>query len=905
MNLGSGISPKENVTGNPRSDASGRREITTRVIIFRWVILIVSSSLFLTLCAVFGMGYAWFQNYLDALPTIDYLENYRPQIPSRLLDSKGNLIQEVFGSLGENRQQVTLEELPKHLVNAVVATEDKRFYDHFGLDPIRIPKAAWVNFTSGRIRQGASTLTTQLAKDLYVRGVRGEGARERTYEQKINEAFLALQIERHYSKEEILEIYLNQVYLGDRNRNVAGVAAAAQYYFGKPVSQLNLKQCAMIAGILQLPGAWSPFQNIDQAERRTRIALKAMLDAGYITEEEYQRALKTPFDLRDRTAKQKTLVEKYPYFGAYVRRSFQKGELNGPEGQPIFLGGTGVDVETTLDPDLQDAAIEALRNGIEAHERRRRELHGSRWGEPIDSAPNADSPSKILAGYTYDAYIAEPWQEGATYVQVTFPRVEEGDQPRAAIFNATESWLDDFGILEPDMCVRVSVEKSASGGLVYSVTKEEYVQGALVALRPSTGEILALVGGYDFYDEDNAGRFIRATQAYRQPGSAFKPLLYACALHNGYHAASMIEDREQTFHFAGTEWTPENFEGRYFDMVTLHEALAESLNAGTIWLLQHLGRSQTAGILTLHRFCRRTFDLRLRKPDLTIALGSEEVSPLQLAKAYAVFASGGVLVEPYAVSKVHEQERTRNQVPRVLYEHRLQWRRVIDRRHARLMTGLLEGVVDYGTGRDVKQNCQVPLVGKTGTTDNCTNAWFAGYGKDLVCVVFVGFDSNRSLGAHMTGSKVALPIWIEFMNRVAEIRPELFGEFELPPGVVERSICLDHGTVATPGCPRTRRMLFLKENVPTMSCPFHGEFDIRPVVLDDSRQAPSDRQETGQAAPVDATDSGWVPLSSFNRAPVSSTEEIRAPFPSLSPQQLQPVPTATPTPKKSRAWWRF
>ncbi len=905
MDPGSSTSPQRKTlprSSGERDTSPKRREITTRMIVFRWVLLTLSASLFLTVCAVFGMGLAWFQNYLDALPTIDYLENYRPQIPSRLLDSEGNLIQEVFGSLGENRQQVTLEELPRHLVNAVVATEDKRFYDHFGVDPIRIPKAAWVNFTSGRIRQGASTLTTQLAKDLYIRGVRGEGGRERTYEQKIDEALLALQIERHYSKDEILEIYLNQVFLGDRRKNVAGVAAAAQYYFGKPVSQLNLKQCAMIAGIVQLPSAWSPFENIEHAERRTRIALKAMLDEGYITEDQYKQALDAPFKLRDRTIKRRSIVDEYPYFGAHVRRQFQRGEYKGPAGQPIFLGGTGVDVETTLDPDLQDAALEALRNGIEAHERRRRKLHGSRWGEPVDSAPNADNPERILAGYTYDAYVAEPWQEGATQVLVTFPRVEGGDRARAAIFNATESWLDDFGLLEPEMCVQVSVEESESSGLIYRVTKEQHVQGAVVVLQPSTGRILALVGGYDFHDEDNAGKFIRATQAYRQPGSAFKPLLYACAIQNGYHPASMIEDREQTFYFAGTEWTPENFEGRYFDMVTLHEALAESLNAGTIWLLQHLGRSQTAGILTLHRFCRRTFDLRLRKPDLTIALGSEEVTPLELAKAYAVFASGGMLVEPFAVTKVNEQKRTKNQEPRVLYEHRLRWRRVMDAAHARLMTCLLEGVVDYGTGDDVKKQCDVPLVGKTGTTDNCTNAWFAGYGKDLVCVVFVGFESNRSLGQHMTGSRVALPIWIEFMNRAAEARPELFGEFEMPPGVVEHSICLDHGTLATPGCPRTRKMLFAKENAPSLSCPFHGHFEVGPVVLDEpGRGAAGEPDEF----PSEATSSEWKPLSSFDNPPQPSTKEVRAPFPSLEGMELPSVPTPTPTQKKSRPWWRF
>ncbi|MFH1737716.1 MAG: transglycosylase domain-containing protein [bacterium] len=892
--------PSRSPSGEEGSNRSQRDHLTTRMIVFRWAVLIISTCLFLSVCAALGMGVVWLRAYLDAIPEIPYLEHYRPTIPSRFVDSKGNLIHEVFGEGGEDRQLVTLEELPENLVDAVVGLEDKRFYDHPGIDAIRWPKVLIGNFLAGRVTAGASTLTQQLAKDLYVTGIVGDTTRPRTYSQKWEEGWLALKIERHYSKKEILEIYLNQVYLGDRYQNVLGVAAAAQYYFGKPVSQLTLKECALIAGILQRPNVWSPFRNLNQATRRTNIALRAMLNEGYITEEEFHRAVEEPFLFRDRSTRRKPFVNKYPYFNAYVRRNFQWGNIPGPDGQPIVIAGTGVDVETTLDPDLQDIAVAALQSGIRAHEERRRKLHGSRWGEPTKSAPNADAPDKILPGYTYDAYIAAPCQPDATQVFVTFPRIQGGEQSRAAIFNATENWLDDFGLLKPDMCIRVSVGSSPSG-LIYEVTRESYVQGALIAIQPSSGKILALVGGYDFYDTKNSGQFIFATQARRQPGSAFKPLLYACAVSRGYHPASLIEDREQIFQFGGKTWIPENFEGQYLDTVTLHEALAESLNAGSVWLLQHLSRSQSAGILSLHKFCRRTFDLRLRKTDLTLALGSEELTPLQLAKAYSVFASDGLLVEPYAVSAVREQIRSAGQEPRVLYEHRWEGRRTMDPAHARLVTSLLEGVASYGTARRIAADCKVPLVGKTGTTDNCTNAWFVGYGRDLVCVVFVGFESNRSLGDHMTGSKVALPVWIEFMNQAAEVRPDLFGEFNLPEGIVEKKICLDSGAVANPECPRSRKMLFLEKDAPILNCLLHGHRSPFPLNYDDHRTGTIPQPApTKQVIPFEELP--WSPITDYNLTPSAATQPyVRKPFP---PTTTTP-PEPTPTPKKRRPWWRF
>ncbi len=878
---------------------SPRREISRTAKTLQWVLISFAALFFFCLCAVVGMGVAWVRSYLDAMPKIPYLENYRPEIPSRFLDSQGNLIHEILGAGGVNRQQVTLEELPPNLINAVVALEDKRFYKHPGIDPIRIPKAFYVNYISGRVRQGASTLTTQLAKDLYVNHILGDGSpRTRTYDSKIKEARLALQIERHYSKSEILEIYLNQVFLGDRNGNINGVAAAAQYYFGKPVSQLNLKECAMLAGILQRPNLWSPFVNPEGAQYRTTVALQAMLSEGYITEEEYRQAVEEPFQLRDRSEKRKPFVNTYPYFNAYVRRQFQRGEILDPDGHPIVLGGTGVDVETTLVSPLQDAAVSALRHGIEEHERRRRKQHGSRWGEPVNSAPNAQNPKQLVPGHVYDAFVAAPYVPGATQVLVTFPRIEGGELPRAAIFDATESWYDDFGVLEPEMCIAVSVEKEASG-LIYRVTRDNYVQGALVALQPSTGKILALVGGYDFDDEQNAGKFIRATQARRQPGSAFKPILYACAITQGLTPASFIEDRPQTFYFGGNSWTPENFDGKYHGLVTMHEALAESMNAGSVWLLQHLRRSQTSAILTLHRFCRQTLDLRLHKTDLTIALGSEEMTPLELARAYGVFATGGILAEPYAVGKVVEQKRSDAQISRTLYEQPWRGRRTLDPQSARIVTSLLDGVTRYGTGAEVSKEIETPLVGKTGTTDNCTNAWFAGYGRDFVCVVFVGFESNRSLGYRMTGSRVALPIWIEFMKRAIEIRPDLFGEFDMPEGVIEKDICLDSGALSTPYCARGRKLLFLENNAPSMACPLHGRHQTAPSIF------AGESKKTGpEIIPFEALSKSSTDSKEITPTPVIEPT-FKPPFPPREMSSRTPTPVPTPEPQKRKPWWRF
>ncbi len=811
---------------------SRRIKKTTRKRKLRWPFIF--GFLFLLMGSIVGVAAGILNLYLDQLPAIPYLEDYNPWMPSRVFSGEGRreLIADFF-SAEQNRKVVPITEMPKNLINAVIALEDRYFYQHSGISPRGILRAALINFNAGRIKEGASTLTIQLAEDLIQNNklpYELPKAGLRSYTTKASEAILALQIEKRYTKEEILEIYLNQVLLGG---NHYGVAVAAEAYFGKDVSELSLKECALFAGMLRAPNRYAPAQDLEAAERRTEVVLRVMLREKFITQEEYDQAISEPFHLRTKATRTKQIAL-FPYFSSAIRRQFMDGKIKNQEGLPIQLYGNGIDIESTADVDLQTIAEKSLKKGIEEHEHTRRFKHGRDWGRPGYRSPNQSGANRLQAGEFYDARILDEYDPLSGYLSVTLPNVRDGKGPFRVPVNSDTTWLDKFDLLHPDYYVYVQAIQQG-GGMELRLAKDQHVQGALIAAQPSTGRILAMVGGYNFFDELNDGKFNRATQTTQvQPGSAFKPLFYCAALSDPsgkWTPATLIHDVEHEY-WKG--WTPKNFEDQFFGWVPIRFALVHSLNAASVWLLDNYKGSRSSGIQDLRRFCRDTFDLVIEESNLSLALGTSGATPLEIAQAYAVLANGGNFIRLHSIDKVFQRNDSHRNYPNLLYEFKPPSNQIqrISPGAAYLMTYLLRAVVEEGTGEPAK-DLPFYCVGKTGTTDNCTYAWFAGYTKDLLCIVYFGFDNpNRSLGYKMTGSKVALPVWMNFMSGAYEIHPELFGEISKPNDIVFCDICPKSNALARPTCPSPRSIPFLKGTEPTHKCTKHGKDTLQPYRLE-------------------------------------------------------------------------
>ena len=902
--------------------------------------------------ALLGAIYSNLDSRLGDLPPNKFLDEYRPQVPSRILAAdQDSLIGEVFSPY-QNRLPVTIDEMPEELIQALVALEDKRFFGHPGISPRGVLRSAVTNLRAGGIREGASTITLLLAKDLYLKGEE-KGGRRRTFEQKFNEVFHALQIERTFSKEEILERYFNQVEMGS---NVIGVGKWAEHYFGKKVGELNLRECALFAAMQKAPNRYSPLKrDPTRSINRTNLTLGEMLEEGFVTQEEYERAIKEPL----RLATDKTRVGQkwnYPYITDYVRYAFEREKRYRSEaGHPLMLEGTGYDVVTTIEPALQDAAVLALRSGLRNTEWLRRYQHGRLWGKKDYQGVNGHAPKTLQHDVLYDAKIVNA-SKSVNAIDVVLRNIDDRTVYEVQ-FDPKTAWLDDFNALQEDFYVSVKLAPEADReNPVFVLADEEndderHVQGGMIALQPSTGKILALVGGRDYFDAKNAGQFNRVIRSEKLPGSAFKPLLYAAAVvEGGFNPASILIDEERTYGVGPNAWTPRNYHAEFHGEVTMEFALAKSLNASSVFLLDNLmGRgARTRGFATLRRFCRDTFDLNLSQSNLSMALGTNVMTPYEMAKAYGVFASGGRFIEPYVVDRVRERRRGERDLPKELYRHKARHTRVMDRSDAAVITSLLTGPATYGTAKRLAQDFPgIPLAGKTGTTDYCVTAWFAGYARDLVCVVYVGFDKYRSLGTGMTGARVALPIWIAFMQKALVLHPELFGEMPKTPGVREIRICRTSGQLACSRCPEENIAVVIcrLENGPTDECPVHGEgstqhlaHDVRIAIdrvhgtLDRSRSAlpvwrpveSSDSSQSSPALPVEGEESRvgsddrpWTPIdapAAVRRARPPGAESPKRPRknPDELPASVErdirtiltdPEPTPTSKPKKRR-WWR-
>jgi penicillin-binding protein 1A len=602
--------------------------------------------------AAAGVAVAAYVFWPTDLPPVKALEEYAPSIGTKVYADDDEFLTEFQA---ERRIFVPLQQIPPALRNAVIAVEDARFYSHFGVDLKGIARAAYANFRRGRVVEGGSTITQQLAKVLFL-------TPDRSFSRKVKEALLALELEKRYSKDRLLELYLNQIYMG---HGAYGVEAAARTYFGKSVQDLTLSEAALLAALPRSPGNYSPFEHPEVAQRRRAIVLARMLEQGYTTETDAKRANRAALGL--------VTSERRRGSGQYFLEHLQQA-LEAKYGSDV-LYKSGLAVYTTLDPVLQRVAEQALRDGLDALVSRQARARKGKAAAP-------------------------------------------GPAP----------------------------------------------EGAVVVMEAQTGYVRALVGGADFARSE----FNRALHARRQAGSAFKPFVYLAALESGRTPADVLDDSPARYVSAGKVWAPENYDGKFRGPVSLQQALEESINVPTIRLLEEVG---------VPRVIEAARRAGLRGPfphDLTLALGSGDTTLLELTSAYATFANQGIRMEPIMVRYVTDAQG------RLLEENIPEGREVIEPGIAQTLTAMLQGVVERGTAVTARV-LERPLAGKTGTTNDFSNAWFVGYTPSVVGGVWVGYDRPRSLGHEETGARTALPIWVAVMREALRGRP--VEEFPPPPTV--------------------------------------------------------------------------------------------------------------------------
>jgi penicillin-binding protein 1A len=744
----------------------------------------LKKSIYVLLVIVLLGGTGGYYYLCSDLPDIKKIDSYRPSLTTKLYSLNN---QEFAQFAVEKRTLVSLNEIPQKLISALVAVEDAHFYQHHGIDWMGVLRAAMRNVKAGRFEEGGSTITQQLARALFL-------TPRKTIIRKLREALLAMKIEDNYSKSEILELYLNQVYFG---HGAYGVEAASYNYFDKPVSDLNLSECAMIAGLPRAPNSYSPIRYPIKAEQRRNHVLDRMLEENYISQDDYQLAITEK--IRSRQDKDRN---KFPYFTEYIRQQLEQKYGS------TALYRDGLKVYTTIDSKFQYLAQESLKWGIKELDRRR--------GYRVITAETQISPNLIP-----DDNLAM-LEIGREYVGLVKKVTPEGLEVEVGaclgkLKNKQMSWLRSKpeAVFKPGDKVGIKVlgieQMKEQNQYAFALDQEPECQGSIIVLDPTTGFILAMVGGYDF----NTSKFNRVVQALRQPGSAFKPIIYTTALLQGLTLADIILDtaiiyKDETME---DDWKPVNYYERFYGPTTLRQALEHSRNVVTVKLLERVGIEnaiKTARLLGIKS---------LLANDLSLALGSSGVTLLELTSAYGVFANGGIRVPPFSIRYVTDNQDN------VLEENRPHPQRVIDEKTAYLMTSLLQGVVEHGTGWRAKQIGR-PLAGKTGTSNKNIDAWFVGFSPHLAAGVWVGMDEHRSLGPVETGSRAASPIWVRFMRDALDNDAPV-ETFTPPPGIVRVSIDAETGMLATAQCKDIITEDFADNNQPKSLCDHH-----RPTVND-------------------------------------------------------------------------
>ena len=794
------------------------RASTLRLLLSQGMLLLRVAAASIAIAIAFLVG-SWM--YLGpSLPAVAVLRDITLQTPLRVYSRDGLLI----GEFGEKRRiPVAYAGIPGTLIYAFLAAEDDRFASHRGVDLSSLLRAALEFLRTGSFQSGGSTITMQVARNYFL-------SRERTISRKLNEILLALRIEQELSKEEIMELYVNKIYLGNR---AYGVAAAAQVYYGKSLDEISLAQYAMLASLPKAPSTTNPLSAPDRAQARRDWILGRMLELDYISRQEWQEAVAQPVTAR----RYRVPTELHaPYVAEMARQ-----EMIRRYGLAAYTGGYRV--YTTVDSRLQEAGGRALQGGIASYERR----HGYRGpearsvaeGDPASlraaaaaMSPVGDLVPTIVASVSSRSFVALPsegeavtirWEQGLADARPYITENRRGPVPRSA---------DE--VVQPGDLVRL--RRDAQG--TWQLGQVPEVEAALVALDPSSGAIRTLVGGFDF----QRNKFNHVTQGRRQPGSSLKPFIYTAALENGYTAASIFNDAPVVFKDKQLEdiWRPANAGGRFLGPIRLRRALYESRNLVSVRLLRKLGISRVVPVLEKFGFSSKTM-----RRDLSLALGSNTLTPLEVVTGFAVFANGGYRVTPYLVERVEKLEEgvvfqasparvptgtgqeapvsavgdgneeaagdARDAVPRAP--------RILDQRVAYIMNTILHDVIRRGTGRRARSLGRTDLAGKTGTTNGPVDAWFSGYHPSLVATAWVGFDQNRLLGDREYGGSAALPIWIEFMHTALRGVPE--SALEQPDGLVVMRIDPETGEAAPPGRAGTIFEIFRRENVPKDPGPAH------------------------------------------------------------------------------------
>lgn len=811
-------------------------QITNLTRILAWLVLAGASGALLIAASAYL--------YLSPnLPPVDVLRDVKLQTPMRILSADMQLI----GEFGEKRRSpLEYDQVPTTFVNAILAAEDDRFFEHHGVDITGLLRAASQLLTTGSIQSGGSTITMQVAKNYFL-------SRERTFSRKFNEILLALQIERELPKAEILQLYLNKIFLGNR---AYGFEAAAQVYYGQPLTELTLPQWAMLAGLPKAPSAYNPLVNPSRALERRDWILGRMFSLDYIDQDTLQDALKTPITARFHGA---ALSQSAPYIAEMAR-----SEMIERFGKDVYTAGYRV--ITTVDSQLQAAAHKAVVEGLMAYDKR----HGyrgpeqnvaalndgqdtERWLDALQgiSAPGGLVPAIVtqLHEQAFNALLADgqqiliDWQQGL-----------EGKRLFETIDRLSAKPDTAGDVVAVGDLVRLQPQEDGSWQLV----QLPEAQAALVSLDANNGEILSLVGGFDY----NQSKFNRITQAKRQPGSNFKPFIYTAALANGYTPASIINDAPIVFEDAGLEssWRPTNDSGKFYGPTRLRYALFKSRNLVSIRLLRALGIPKAIEYTT-----HFGFDSSELPKDLSLALGSHSLHPMQIVKAYAVLANGGYQVEPYLIDRVETidgeiiyqtypstvcidcdkpesneslaqdesaieefatiEDLLQDAEPQASAEGEAPTQetatpeplpiapRTIEPRVAYIIDSMMRDVVKKGTGRAALKLGRNDLAGKTGTTNGPTDAWFSGYGGGVVTTTWLGFDRNNVLGRREYGGSAALPIWIDYMRAALEGRPEIL--VQQPEGIVTVKVDPATGLLAKPGQSNAIFEIFRAEYAPT------------------------------------------------------------------------------------------
>ncbi|MFZ6654251.1 penicillin-binding protein 1A [Undibacterium sp. TJN19] len=697
------------------------------------------------------VGFALTMAYPN-LPELDSITSYRPKMPLRVFSADNMLIAE-FGE--ERRNVVRFKDIPEIMKKAVLAIEDDRFYEHGGVDYLGITRAALHNLTGGA-KQGASTITQQVARNFFL-------SSEQTFKRKIYEILLAWKIEQNLTKDQILEVYMNQIYLGQR---AYGFASAAQIYFGKNLKDVTIAEAAMLAGLPKAPSAYNPVANPKRAAVRQQYILQRMRNLGYITEAQYDQA-------KNEELRTKTDSSEFGIHAEYVAEMARQLVYEQFKEETYTRG---LNVYTTITKADQDSAYLALRRGVMDYEKR----HGYRGPEAIITIPEGkeaaeDAIEKELADHS-----------DSDDLQVAMVLEATPKLVRAVLSSGEEIRIEDAGLTFAASALsaktpankriqRGAVVRVMLDGKTWSIIQMPEVQSAFIAANTTDGAIRALVGGFDY----NLNKFNHVTQAWRQPGSSFKPFIYSASLEKGLSPSTIINDEPISFdagQTGGQAWEPKNYDGKYEGPMTMRKGLTKSKNMISIRILHRIGAKY--GQEYTNRF---GFLPEKNPPYLTLALGAGAVTPLQMAGAYAVFANGGYKVNPYLISKITDTNGN------LLVETKPEKagdenNRVIDERNAFLMDSMMKDVVRYGTATKAMILKRPDIAGKTGTTNDSFDAWFAGYQAKVVGIAWIGFDQPKNLGNKETGGGLALPIWIGYMQKILKDFP--IEERPIPKGVI-------------------------------------------------------------------------------------------------------------------------